>query len=52
MPRILFVTGRLAEFALRQTLDDPPLHARLRRAVRRVACRRPALSMVKVRLSR
>ena len=38
--------------AMRQALDDPRFHARLHRAVRRVACRHPALSKAKVRLSR
>jgi hypothetical protein len=38
--------------ALRQVLDDPPLHARLRRTFRRVVCRPPALSKAQVRLSR
>jgi hypothetical protein len=34
--------------ALRQTLDDPPFHARLRRTFHRVVCRYPALAKVKV----
>jgi hypothetical protein len=38
--------------AMRQALDDPRFHAQLRRAVRRVARRHPALSKAKVRLSR
>jgi hypothetical protein len=38
--------------AMRQALDDPLFHARLRRAVRRVAHRHPALSKAQVRLSR
>jgi len=38
--------------AMRQTLDDRPFHDQLRRAVRRVARRHPALSKAKVRLSR
>ncbi len=38
--------------AMRQTLDDPHFHAQLRRVIRRVARRHPALSKVKVRLSR
>jgi hypothetical protein len=37
---------------MRQALDDLPFHARLRRAVRRFACRHPALSKAKVRLAR
>ena len=38
--------------AMRQALDDPLFHARLRRIFRRVACRHPTLSKAKVRLSR
>jgi hypothetical protein len=38
--------------ALRQALDDPPFHARLRRTFRRVVCRHPALGMAQVRLAR
>ena len=38
--------------ALRQALDDLPFHARLRRAVRRFACRHPALSKAQGRLAR
>ncbi len=38
--------------AMRQALDDPPLHARLRRAARHVLRRHPALKKVKARLSR
>ena len=38
--------------ALRQTLDDPPFHARLRRIFHRVVCRHPALSKAQVRLAR
>jgi hypothetical protein len=37
--------------ALRQALDDPPLHARLRRTFRHVVRRHPALSKAKVRLA-
>jgi hypothetical protein len=36
---------------MRQTLDDPRFHAQLRRAVRGVCRRHPALSRAKVRLS-
>jgi hypothetical protein len=38
--------------AVRQVLDDPRFHARLRRTFRRVACRHPALSKAQVRLAR
>jgi hypothetical protein len=38
--------------AMRQALDDPPLHARLRRIFHRVACRHPALSKAQGRLAR
>jgi hypothetical protein len=38
--------------AMRQALGDPLFHDRLRRAVRRIARRRPGLSKAKVRLSR
>jgi hypothetical protein len=37
--------------AMRQTLDDPLFHTLLRRAVRRLVRRHPALSKVRVRLS-
>jgi hypothetical protein len=36
---------------MRQTLDEPRFLAQLRRAVRRVARRHPALDKTKVRLS-
>ncbi len=38
--------------AIRQTLDDIRLHARLRRIVRKVFRRYPSLNKVRVRLSR
>ena len=38
--------------ALRQALDDPSLHARLRRIFHRVARQHPALSKAQVRLAR
>jgi hypothetical protein len=50
----LFVPRGLstAEYdAIRQTLDDPHFHAELRRAIRQVIRRHPALSKIKVRLS-
>ena len=34
--------------AIRQTLDDPRFHARLRRAVRGVVRRHPSLTKVKI----
>jgi hypothetical protein len=37
--------------AMRQALDDPRFHARLRRAARRVTRRHPALAKTKVGLS-
>jgi len=38
--------------AMRQTTDDPPFHARLRRTFRRVLRRHPARSKAQVRLAR